>query len=364
MIKIKIALLGDIALFGKFTLKNKNIKKYFSKVKNLLQNFDYVIGNLETPLTNSKNKFGVKSAHIKSDIENVNILNYLGVNIVNLANNHIYDYGIKGYEDTKDILDNNNIKYFGIENKQLFLEKDNNKIALSGYCGYSTNGLGYYNDKTKKGVNILNGFKVEKILIENYKKGYLNIASFHIGEEHVNYPNYDHILLARKLSEKVPYIFYGHHPHVIQGIEEYNDSLIAYSLGNFCFDDVYNNKSKEPLIKQSENNKSAFILALNIENNEILDKKIIPIYLGDNEMIIGSNKIEENIKIYSERLNMEKNDYINMRNELINKYISDRKKKRNYEWYLKRLNLETMKRIIQSKSNKKKYMKAVKKYIN
>lgn len=313
MIKIKIALLGDIALFGKFTVKNKNIKKYFSKVKDILSDFDYVIGNLETPLTNSNKKYGVKSAHIKSDKENIDILNFLGVNIVNLANNHIYDYGVSGYEDTKKILDQNNIKYFGIENKQLFLEKDGNKIALSGYCGYSTNGLGYYNDKTKKGVNILNGFEVEKNLVENYKKGYLNIVSFHIGEEHINYPNYDHVLLARKLSEKVPYIFYGHHPHVIQGIEEFDNSLIAYSLGNFCFDDVYTNNSKEPLIKQSENNNSSIILSLTIENNKVIDKKIIPIYLGDNEMTIGSKKIEENLNVYSNKLNMNKTDYINMR---------------------------------------------------
>ena len=30
-------------------------------------------------------------------------------------------------------------------------------------------------------------------------------------------------------------IVYGHHPHVLQRIEEYNDGIIYYSLGNFCF---------------------------------------------------------------------------------------------------------------------------------
>ena len=40
-----------------------------------------------------------------------------------------------------------------------------------------------------------------------------------------------------------------HHPHVAQGIEMHKSSLIAYSLGNFCFDDVYTSVSKAPLVK-------------------------------------------------------------------------------------------------------------------
>ena len=159
---MKIALLGDIAFFGKFSLtNNENLFNYFEEVSSLLKNYDLVIGNLETPFVTNQKEYGIKSAFIKSDPINVTILKQLNIDVLNLANNHIYDYGIKSYELTKSILDEHKIKYFGIENKQLLIEKDSAKIAIHGYCCYSTNPLGI-NNKSRKGVNELN-FNVVKL---------------------------------------------------------------------------------------------------------------------------------------------------------------------------------------------------------
>jgi len=138
---VNIALLGDVALYGKYSLNNKNIYNYFSNVAHELKNYDYVIANLETPFCKSIKPYGRKSAHISTSEENVKLLKYLNINIVNLSNNHIFDYGHEGYNNTKRVLKENGIDYFGIENKQLKVEKDNIKIALSGFCCYSTNGL-------------------------------------------------------------------------------------------------------------------------------------------------------------------------------------------------------------------------------
>ncbi|MGE7664897.1 CapA family protein [Ureibacillus composti] len=361
---MKIALLGDIAFYGKFSVNNNDIFDYFSEVAENLKQYDYVIGNLETPLYDYDNHFGHKSAYIKSDTKNIDLLKYLNINIVNLSNNHIFDYGISGYNSTKKALQENGIHYFGIENKKHFINESNNKIALSGYCCYSTNGLGYYNKKTKIGVNILNGFEIENDLIESRNNGYLNITSFHCGQEHVNYPNYDHIKMARKLASKVPYVFYGHHPHVMQGIEKENDSLIAYSLGNFCFDDVYTNKSKEPLIKQTKENKKSFILVLQIENNKILNYETIPLFADEDKMNIGVNlDIVEDLDRYSSYLKLDESEYIFKRQELINNYLNNRKAKRDLYWYIKRLNFKSIGIIKDLYENKKKYEQYVKEYI-
>ena len=91
---MKIALLGDIAFFGRFSIENnKDVYQYFEKVSEYLSSFDYVIGNLETPMCNIERPVGAKSAHIKSSPENANLLKYLGICAVNLANNHIFDFG-------------------------------------------------------------------------------------------------------------------------------------------------------------------------------------------------------------------------------------------------------------------------------
>lgn len=362
---MKIALIGDIAFYGKYSLNNNRIFDYFNDVASFLGKYDYVVGNLESPICGTNKPRGHKSAYIKSELKNVELLKYLNIDAVNLSNNHIFDYGVKGANETKQILQKNNIAYFGTENNQLLIEKKNCKLAFSGYCCYSTNALGYYNSKKNIGVNILNAFKVEEVLINNDKRGYLNIASFHIGQEHVNHPNYDHILMARKFANKVPYIFYGHHPHVMQGIEEIENSLLAYSLGNFCFDDVYTTKSSNPLVKQSIENKKSYILSLEIDKNKILKFEMIPLYAGESKMNVGVDKeIIDDLNSYSKFLNLEKDVYQLIRQEKISNYITNRKKNRDLHWYLKRLNLNSIGMIINSKLNQKKYEHCIKDYID
>lgn len=362
---MKIAFLGDIAFFGKYSLGNNEIFNYFEDVSKMLEKFDYVVGNLETPFCNSNKKFGSKSAHLKSISKNIELLKYLNINMVNLANNHIFDYGKKGYEKTKEILEKNQISYFGIEDISRIVKHNNNKIKFSGYCCYSTNALGYKTSRKDIGINILNPFEIERDLIKSNKNGYLNILSFHFGEEHVHYPNYDHIRMSRKLAKKAPYILHGHHPHVIQGVEEINNSILAYSLGNFCMDDIYTNKSESPLIKQKEKNKKSFIMVLNIENNQVLDYKFIPIYMGEDKMHVGRHKnIIEELKEYSNFLDIDENQYRKKRSELLSNYINKRKEKRNINWYIKRLNLRSIFMILNTIKNRYKYKKLIKKYIN
>lgn len=361
---MKIALLGDMAFFGKYSIKNREIHNYFSVVSKKLKEYDHVVGNLETPFCSNCKPFGSKSAYINATEENIELLKYLNIDIVNLSNNHIFDYGLTGYEKTKILLEKYEVKYFGIENIQLRIDEDNAKVALSGFCCYSTNGLGYFDQKTGKGVNILNAIKVERTLIANHEDGYLNIASFHAGQEHVNYPNYDHVEMARLFAKKVPYVYYGHHPHVIQGIEEIEDSLIAYSLGNFCFDDVYTSKSIEPLIKQSEENKKSFILSLEIKGNKLVKYDVIPLFAGDAMLEVGKRvSLLEDIRKYSLNLTMDKQDYIEMRARMISDYLNKRKSRRDFNWYIKRLNFKSVGMIINAKRNLKKYRNCVTDYL-
>lgn len=323
---MKIALLGDIGLFGKYTMDNPEIKEYFKEISNVLKTMDVVIGNLEVPICDTKISKKGKSAHIKSDPKNIELLKYLNITHVSLANNHVYDYGEKGYLETQENLQEHGIKYFGIENKIEILEDNKNKIALSGYVCYSTNALGYL-ENNSAGVNELDFEKVQNHLIENDQKGYFNIVSFHIGEEHIHYPNMNHIKLARKLSDKIPYVFYGHHPHVLQGIEKYKESLHLYSLGNFCFDDVYTKKSKEPLVVQKKINKESAIVILNIENNKLLSYETLPIY--DNGVEISfpiDGFIEQKIADYSSYLEIDEVTYNNTREQYLKEFIDSRKK--------------------------------------
>lgn len=360
---MKIALLGDMAFYGKYCINHEGVTDYFKDIADLLKNYDYVVGNLESPFVDGSKSSGSKSAYLKSNPRNIELLKYLQINVVNLANNHIFDYGEVGYLSTLNLLINNEIQFFGIENKQLILTDKDVRVALHGYCCYSTNPLGITSGG-KFGVNRFHIPTVEKNLELNNNLGYYNILSVHGGQEHVNYPSLDTIRWARQFARIVPYVYYGHHPHVIQGIENHLGSLICYSLGNFCFDDVFSSVSKSPLLIQTENNKSSFILELELKNNVLIRNKIIPIYAGQKSMIIGSPEILDKLKEYSEALDQNPAVYASMRNSKIQTFLASRRQLRDFSWVIKRLRPRYAVMVVMAFLNRFRYKRCVEAYLD
>lgn len=363
---MRLALLGDIALFGVFSIKERpEVIHCLSEIITYLSDFDYVVGNLETPFSLNKRTRGAKSAYLCSDLRNVEILKHLGINAVSLANNHMFDYGHEGYETTKKVLAEAGIDFFGAEGKELYVELEGNRLAFSGFCCYSTNPLQCVN-YGEYGVNAYDIERVKDVIERNHRNGFMNIVAVHAGLEHVNYPSIDHIRAARLLAEVCPYIYYGHHPHVVQGVEVYKDSLIAHSLGNFCFDDVYNGISNTPLVSLSENNRTGMILDLTIQQNKIVDWKEQLIYIQE-DGVIRLIEDEETLLDYNSHLEKcEKNvdDYLLLREQIIGKRIAERKKGRDSRWYLARLRLRYARLLWNIQQNTKLYNKCVKAQIS
>lgn len=357
---MKIALLGDIALFGSCTTF-----EYFNEISNYLTGFDYVVGNLETPFSDKKKTNGAKSAYICAEPSSVTILKFLHIDSVTLANNHMFDYGKEGYELTKALLEDNGIEWFGTEGKELLVEKDGNRIALLGFCCYSSNPLQCVKNG-KYGVNAYNLDTVQKRLKVNNEKGFFNIIAVHAGIEHVNYPSIDHVRSARMLADICPYVYYGHHPHVIQGAEVYKGSLIAHSLGNFCFDNVYADASADkPLVELTENNRKGVILELTIENNKVESWKEQVICIPKDGCI---RLINDSIQLntYNEKLRhcMDNSlEYEAERFQIINSRLAERKAQRNIQWFVKRFRPRYLRLMFDMRKNKKLYNENVKKYV-
>ena len=128
---MKIALLGDIAFFGHASIDgNLHYKDYFHDISTLLGQFDFVVGNLESPFSIRKKKYGAKSAFLYSEPQNVELLKMMHVKAVTLANNNMFDYGRESFELTLQILDKNGIDWFGVNGKEHLLEFNGNKIGL------------------------------------------------------------------------------------------------------------------------------------------------------------------------------------------------------------------------------------------
>lgn len=362
---MKIALLGDIAFLGNFSInKNPQIVEFLNPLSSYLSKFDLVIGNLETPFSRKKKTWGSKSSYICADVENIQILKDLHIDAVTLANNHMFDFGQEGFETTINVLDNAGIKWFGANGKEYRVEYGNNKIAFNGVCCYSTNPLNLSTKYGEIGINRFNVPETLDILQSNHKNGWLNIIAVHSGIEHVNRPSIDQIKTSRIIGDNVPFIWYGHHPHVVQGIEEYKDSLIAHSLGNFCF--AGNTKDKNrPTVELSENNRLGMILEVEIENNKIKAWKATAIHIGENGVI---DIVDQDflIKKYSSFLKEALTDQSNYQKARLtqrNSYLEKRKEMRNLTWILKRLRPRYIKLFLNNKKNTKKYYQNVKQFL-
>jgi poly-gamma-glutamate synthesis protein (capsule biosynthesis protein) len=254
---------------GDIYLKVRDNQDPFGYVNPIFQQKDILFGNLETSLA-EKGHQSNKAVVLSANPENIKFLKKADFDVLNIANNHILDLGEEGFQKTIKTLQENNMSYIGSDYKKtpevLFLERKGIKFAFLGYT------IGRF--KTPEDIYI-NKVKERKILADvNSIKDKCDfvIVSLHWGTENVFYPSPNQIKLAHKLIDSGVDIILGHHPHTIQGIEEYNNGLIAYSLGNFQFD---------PKLSQSKSNKS-MILTINFDKNRIISHNVVPIEIkGD-----------------------------------------------------------------------------------
>ena len=362
---MKIALLGDIAFFGRASKDgNAEWETYFKDIACLLDTMDYVVGNLETPFSEKRKSWGAKSAYLCSSPQNVDILKMLHVDAVTLANNHMYDYGDEAFVLTQTLLDEAGIAWYGVNGKELLIEKNGNKIAFTGFCCYSTNPLkcveyGHY------GINEFDMKNAEKILAKHRKAGYFNIVAVHAGIEHVNYPSLETIAVAKKLKQTGPLIYYGHHPHVAQPVMQQDDSIIAYSLGNFCFDDTYTKISGDkPLVKLSEDNRKSFVLVVSIENNVICGFNVVPIYIGTDKIHLGRGMDMQQLSLLQRKMESTKfEEYEQMRSEQRKAWLKPRRAARDAKWVLKRIRPRYFLLMLTNRLNTWKYDKHVSRYL-
>ena len=200
--------------------ENYGADYFFSNVKSIFFADDLTIANFEGTLTDSEDREDKEYA-FKAPAEYAGILTSGSVEAVNTANNHSHDYGNQGYEDTISALDSAGILNFGYD-KTLVTEVKGIKVGLVGIYELKD----HLERKEQLKQNIA------KVKAEGAQ---ITIVIFHWGNEKEEVPDSNQTTLAHLAIDEGADLVCGHHPHVLQGIEEYKGKNIVYSLGNFCF---------------------------------------------------------------------------------------------------------------------------------
>lgn len=234
-----------------YSIIMKNVKDIFDKD-------DYTLVNLETTFTDSnikKDKGAGTVFHFKGPKSFVNILNEGSIEGVTVANNHIYDYGQKGFDDTIQTLEEANIDYCG-EGYKIIKDIKGIKFAFLGYQAWSD--TKEFKEKIKADIEDCRD-----------KGAIVVIPYFHWGIERDGKPYSVQVQLGRYAIDNGADMVLGAHPHVIQSMENYKGKLIAYSLGNFSFGGNSNPSDKRAIMLQTK---------FKFEDNELkkMEYKVIP----------------------------------------------------------------------------------------
>ena len=193
---------------------------FFQNVQPVFAQDDLTIVNMEGTLTEETTR-EPKQFAFKGDAEYAKILTAGAVETANLANNHSFDYGKKSYEDTITALEAEGISSFGYE-RTAVMDIKGVKVGLAGVYE-----LAEHIDCKQDLLDNIASLKEQGAQII--------IVSFHWGQEKENVPNDVQVELAHTAIDNGADLVLGHHPHVLQGIEDYKGKNIVYSLGNFCF---------------------------------------------------------------------------------------------------------------------------------
>ena len=196
--------------------------------------------NLESPLFAGCRVSAAESFTFCGDARFVNGLTLMGADVANLANNHLSNYGAEGITLTDKLLHQNGIQTSGLGPVAVI---DVRGIKF-GFIGF--NGVGRAIDKTALKEGIAHARQLADIVV----------VQFHWGKEYERQPMAergvptpdDPVVIGHDAIDWGADIVIGNHPHWYQGIEIYHGKLITYAHGNFVFDQMWSEETREGVI--------------------------------------------------------------------------------------------------------------------
>lgn len=207
----------------------------------LLQEPGLLLVNLETTLTHSEQRIP-KRFNFRASPDKVRSLVLAGVDVCNLANNHILDYSVSGLRETLAVLDRHGIAHTGAgldaaaARSPVITQINGLRIAI---LGVTDNEPDWQARADTAGTHYLSISQPEPLLLQirNLDKQVdLLVLSIHWGANYRRQPSDSFVHLAHRLVDAGVDILHGHSAHIFQGIEFYRGGVILYDTGNFVDD--------------------------------------------------------------------------------------------------------------------------------
>lgn len=242
--KVVLAALGDLMLTGEWDelAREGRLEGVLEPLRRACE-ADLVFANLEVTCAGEEGTIAKEPRVIGEPRTLEQAIRTLGVDLVNLANNHTFDALWSGYEKVRQLLGRQNLRAFGAganleqASRPLFVERHRQRFGILTYTALDTR-PSHVAAADRFGVNPLDE---EQALVEAERWSadvdHL-IVSLHWGVEYCHLPSPDQIRLARALLDRGARLVLGHHAHVVQGVEAWGEGAIVYNLGNALTSDL------------------------------------------------------------------------------------------------------------------------------
>lgn len=246
---LELTFVGDV-IFGRYRPSGydpipEDGHAVFDDMVELLRS-DLLVGNLETPLVRdlpasspigSRFRFGASPDHARH-------LADAGFSAMSLANNHWFDMRKEGLEQTPRILEELGITPLGASRSEppaFRVETLERRGWRVGFVAATTR----TNAPVRAGRPAVPYLRTRDLvaqlgpLLRGGRTTHdLLVVVLHWGEEYADAPSFAQIKAAHGLVDAGADLVIGHHPHVLQAVEVYDDAIVAYSLGNFLFENT------------------------------------------------------------------------------------------------------------------------------
>jgi len=255
---VSLIFVGDIMLSRDVQdkmVKENNWSWPFLKIGKWLSDADLTFGNLEGPISDQGTNVG-SIYSFRADPRVIEGLKYAGFDVFSVANNHMGDWASPAFEDTLNRLAKAGIDYVGGGfNQQEAYSPLKKIIKNTTFCFFAYTDLGprsFEASGDKSGMAFLDIESAQEDLEKNRPNCNLIIVSLHFGDEYKEKANSRQKTIAKALADSGADLIIGHHSHVIGEIETLpnktqpeKNTYVYYSLGNFLFDQLFSEKTRQ-----------------------------------------------------------------------------------------------------------------------
>ena len=250
-------------------------KAVLEHIKPYMSIADYAAVNLETQVASElPGERAPKSVTFYSQPEILEALAWAGVDYVSLGNNHTYDYMDSGLKSTLSFLENSSLDYSGAGiNEQQALKAHREKInhsdfSMLAYVGWEGSAKPSQTANHQHGGAAFGSMEnIVDSVSQEVAQNRTTIVQYHGSQEYANNPTGVTEQRLKSALDNGAALAIAHHPHVTQGLELYDGKLIAYSMGNFVFDQNFTATQH------------SFVLYVWLDEGKFHRAEIVPVYV-------------------------------------------------------------------------------------